>query len=177
MRLALTTRHVDLTTAMRRMVDRKLARLDRLIGPKVVSGQIELSLEKFRHVADIHVHARGGKLLHGRTAATSWDEAVAGAADKITAQAQKMTGKWLQRKRAARPVKRVPVVAVPAAPPMARIVRARRYAVKTMSVEEAARSVGPARDAFVVFRHPDTDAVQVLFRRPDGDLGLIEPDA
>jgi putative sigma-54 modulation protein len=177
MRLELTARHVDLTPAVRRLVDRKLARLDRLIGPKVVSGQIELSLEKFRHVADVHVHVRGGQLLHGRMAATSWDEAISGAADKIAVQAQRLTGKWLQRKRAARPVKRVPAVAAPSALPMARIVRARRYAVKAMSVEEAAKSVGEGRDAFVVFRHPQTDAVQVLFRRPDGDLGLIEPNA
>ncbi len=177
MKLALTTRHVDLSPALRRMVDRKIARLDRLIGTKVVSGQIELSLEKFRHVADIHVHVRGGKILQGRALATSWDEAVADAVDKLTAQANRMTGKWLQRKRAARSVKRVPAMPAPQALPMARIVRARRYAVKPMSVEEAARAVGPGRDAFVVFRHPQTDAVQVLFRRPDGDLGLIEPDA
>ncbi|MEW5982462.1 MAG: ribosome-associated translation inhibitor RaiA [Acidobacteriota bacterium] len=177
MRLALTTRHVDLSPALRRLVDRKVVRLDRLIGTKVVSGQIELSLEKFRHVADVHVHARGGKILHGRAAATSWEEAISAAVDKIAAQAERMTGKWLQRRRAARPVKRVPAAVVSPPPPMARIVRARRYAVRPMSVEEAARSVGERADAFVVFRHPETDAVRVLYRRKDGDLGLIEPDA
>lgn len=177
MRLALSSRHVDLTPPLKRMVDRKLARLDRLIGTKVVSGQVELSLEKFRHVADIHVHARGGKVLHGRAAATSWEEAVSGGVDKIAAQAKRMTGKWLQRKRAARPTKRVPAAVEPAPLPMAKVVKAKRYAVRPMSIAEAAQSVGPAADAFVVFRNPETDAVQVLFRRKDGDLGLIDPDA
>jgi hypothetical protein len=36
--------------------------------------------------------------------------------------------------------------------------------------------VEDARDGFVVFRNADTDAVSILYRRKDGDLGLIEPD-
>ena len=35
----------------------------------------------------------------------------------------------------------------------------------------------PAPDAFVVFRNTDTDAISVVFRRKDGDIGLIEPKA
>ncbi len=58
-----------------------------------------------------------------------------------------------------------------------RIIRARRYAVKPMSVDEAALEVGDGRDAFLVFRNAATDAINVLFRRPDGNLGLIEPEA
>jgi putative sigma-54 modulation protein len=46
-----------------------------------------------------------------------------------------------------------------------------------MTVAEAALSVPPAQDAFVVFRNTDTDAISVVFRRKDGDIGLIEPKA
>ena len=62
-------------------------------------------------------------------------------------------------------------------PQQIRIIRARRYAVKPMSVDEAALEVAEGRDAFIVFRNAVTDAVNVLFRRPDGNLGLIEPEA
>ncbi len=58
-----------------------------------------------------------------------------------------------------------------------RIVRAQRYAVKTMSVEEAALELAAGRDVFLLFRNVASDTVCVLFRRPDGNLGLIEPDA
>jgi putative sigma-54 modulation protein len=58
-----------------------------------------------------------------------------------------------------------------------RIIRARRYAVKPMSVDEAAMEVGDRRDAFLVFRNSTTEEINVLFRRPDGNLGLIEPEA
>ena len=55
--------------------------------------------------------------------------------------------------------------------------RATRYAVKPMSVEDAALRVDDGGDGFVVFRNADTDAINVLYRRKDGNLGLIEPDA
>jgi putative sigma-54 modulation protein len=58
-----------------------------------------------------------------------------------------------------------------------RIIRARRYAVKPMSVDEAALEVGGGDAAFLVFRNAATDTINVLFRRPDGNLGLIEPEA
>ena len=57
-----------------------------------------------------------------------------------------------------------------------RIVRATRYAVKPMSLEDAALRVESTSDSFVVFRNADTDAVSILYRRSDGNYGLIEPD-
>jgi putative sigma-54 modulation protein len=55
-------------------------------------------------------------------------------------------------------------------------VRATRYAVKPMSIEDAALRVEATSDAFVVFRNAETDAVSILYRRTDGNYGLIEPD-
>ncbi|MEK6631286.1 MAG: ribosome-associated translation inhibitor RaiA [Acidobacteriota bacterium] len=174
MRLALTGRQIDITPAMRRLVERKMARLDRILNDKGVSGQVELSIEKFRRMAEVHVHARGGHMLQGHVTATSWDEAVSGAVDKIVQQAQRLVGKWQARKREARPLRRA-TEGVLAPTLLRRIVRARRYAVKPLTLEQAAQSVGETADAFVVFRHTATNAVSVLFRRKDGDLGLIEP--
>ena len=53
----------------------------------------------------------------------------------------------------------------------------RRQHVGAMSVEEAAMEVGDGRDAFLVFRNSSTEQINVLFRRADGNLGLIEPEA
>ena len=58
-----------------------------------------------------------------------------------------------------------------------RVIRARRYEVKPMSVDEAALEVVDGEDSFLVFRNAATDTINVLFRRPDGNLGLIEPEA
>jgi len=179
MRLTLTGRHIEITSGLRRLVEKKVARLDRVFGSKAVSGQVELYLEKFRRVAEIHVHAGGDHMLQGKAESTSWNESVSEAIDRIIQQAERVKGKWDTRKRVRKPAVRRPS---PAGGPVAaeterRIVRAKRYAVKPLSLDEAAAAVGPDPDAFVVFRNPETDEVNVMFRRRDGDLGLIEPKA
>jgi putative sigma-54 modulation protein len=51
-----------------------------------------------------------------------------------------------------------------------------RYAVKPMSIEDAAQRLEGGAESFLVFRNQDTEAVGILYRRKDGNLGLIEPD-
>jgi putative sigma-54 modulation protein len=60
------------------------------------------------------------------------------------------------------------------APP--RIVRALRYHVKPLAIDDAAMEVEAGNDGFLVFRNADTGAINVLYRRKNGDLGLIEPE-
>ncbi|MCX6544455.1 MAG: ribosome-associated translation inhibitor RaiA [Acidobacteria bacterium] len=176
MRLALTGRGVDITPALRKLVERKLARLERVLSDKGVSGQVELRLEKFRRVSELRVHVRGGHMFQAIAAATTWEISLADATDKIVQQVQTLKGKWQERKREGRPARRSAEAAIPAAQ-VRRIVRARRYPVRALTLEAAAQQVGPSTDAFVVFRNPGTDAISVLYRRKDGDLGLIEPQA
>jgi putative sigma-54 modulation protein len=57
------------------------------------------------------------------------------------------------------------------------VIRTRRFQVKPMTVEEAALEVGQSHDGLVVFRDAVTERVSVLYKRSDGNLGLIEPEA
>ncbi len=57
----------------------------------------------------------------------------------------------------------------------ARIISARRYPVKPMTAEEAAMQLSADTEQFVVFRDADTERVGVLYKRKDGNFGLIEP--
>jgi hypothetical protein len=58
----------------------------------------------------------------------------------------------------------------------ARVITATRYAVKPMSIDDAALLLDGGDDDFLVFRDAgDDDAIAVLYRRKDGNLGLIQP--
>jgi hypothetical protein len=59
---------------------------------------------------------------------------------------------------------------------MPRTMRASRQAIKPMSVADAARTIDGNRDGIVVFLDTDTAAINVLYRRHDGELTLIEID-
>jgi putative sigma-54 modulation protein len=56
-----------------------------------------------------------------------------------------------------------------------RIITARRYPVKPMTPEEAMMRLADEADQFLVFRDSDTERVGVLYKRKDGNYGLIEP--
>jgi len=181
MRLELTGRHLRITPALRRLVEDGLEKLDRLLHNSAVSMQIVLSQEKYRHRVEATLHARGEHFLHGTGSGRDWEVALNQALARINQQARRVKGKWEERRRrGAAAAKAAPAPARAAAgeegQPV-RIIRARRYAVKPMSIDEAAVEVGAARDAFIVFRNAENDAVTVLYRRPDGHLGLIEPEA
>src|SRR5882762_7810764 len=99
MRLELTGRHLDITPALRRLVTTKLAKLERLLNDSAVSARAVLTREKYRLQAEITLHARGEKFLHGVGSSTVWENSVDQAIDKISQQALKMKGKWQERKR------------------------------------------------------------------------------
>ena len=192
MRLELTGRHVDITPTLRRLVDTKLAKLERMLNDSVVSAQAVLTREKHRHRTDITLHARGEKFLHGVGDSSSWETSVSAAIEKITQQAHKIKGKWQERKRRG-PSKGMPPVSeervalrvTPASPARARrprlrmphILRASRQAIKPMSVADAARQVQAAGEGVVVFRDVETASISVLYRRLDGELTLVETEA
>ncbi|MDO8795254.1 MAG: ribosome-associated translation inhibitor RaiA [Vicinamibacterales bacterium] len=191
MRLELTGRHITITPALKKAVEQRLAHAGRLLHDGVVSAQVVVTALKARCNAEVTLHARGGHFMHGEAAGRDAQTAIAAAFEKLDRQAQKLKSKWTDGKRqgvsAAKAAAATPSpgkagrafgdAGADGAERQIRIVRARRYEVKPMSVDEAALEVGDDRSAFVVFRNSDTDTVNVLFRRPDGNLGLIEPEA
>ena len=189
MRLELTGRHVDITPTLRRLVDTKLAKLERMLNDSAVSAQAVLTREKYRHRTEITLHARGEKFLHGVGNSAAWETSVSQAIDKITQQAQKVKGKWQERRRGN--VKGVPIIGEereaarvkPAGPKpmrervrMPRILRAERQTIRPMTVADAARSLDGGDD-IVVFRDVETSAVSVLYRRRNGELTLVGTEA
>ena len=188
MRIDITGRHVDITPALRQIIERRLSRIERLLNDSAVSATVVLTLEKYRHRTELIVHARGDKMLRGLGEGNAWNLSIRQAVEKVEQQAKKVKGKWTERKRSvtrrrtARPPSgdgtgrgaRAEVVERESAAP--RVIRASRYAVKPMSVEDAALRMEETAEAFIVFRNPESESVSIVYRRKDGNLGLIEPD-
>lgn len=178
MRLVLTGRNLDVTPALRQLVTRRLAKLQRIMNDSLVSSQVVLSLKKFHHLSEVTVHARGDHVLHGVGDGASWQSSLKEAVEKIEQQATTVKGKWAERKRRSTRAKSgTRAETTPEATDGQRVVRRRRYAVKPMSLEDAAAKVEGGKDPFLVFRNASTDAVNIVYRRTDGQVGLIDPDA
>ncbi len=179
MRLEITGRHVEVTAPLRQLIDKRVAKLLRVLNDSAVSVNVILTKEKYRHNTEILIHARGNHMMRGVGEGNAWRLSVQKAAEAVEQQAQRLKTKWTDRRRKSS-LRRAPAAALGALaepqPKGPRIVRAPRYAVKPMSVEDAALRVDAGPDTFVVFRNAENDAVSILYRRRDGNLGLIEPD-
>ncbi len=192
MRLELRGHHVDVTPGLRRFVEEKLSKLERLLNDRAVSAHAILSVEKRRHVADITLHARGERFLHGLGDSASWETSLTQAVAKISHQAQKLKTRQKDKRhglkapslepleaavKRAKPRKAAGLKTAGARGRVPRVLRASREPLKPMSVEDAAREIEAGGDGVVVFRNADSQAISVLYRRPNGELSLVETEA
>ena len=175
MKIEFTGRQTDVPDDVRRLAERKLQKLGKLL-PAVTRAHVILTADKHRQVAEVSVHSRHLDLTAVETT-TNPRLSVTGAIDKLLRQAQRQRAKRRERKGARSPR------LVPAAPERGgdggapRVVRSRRAAVKPMTLEEATLEMEGRPEGVLVFRDAATERVSVLFRRKDGNLGLIEPEA
>jgi putative sigma-54 modulation protein len=201
MRLSLTGRQIDVPPTLRQLVMRRLERLERVFNDTLVSAQVVLSKERHVHQAELIIHARGDHTLQAIGGGATWAVAVGEAADKVAHQAHKLKGKWATRKRrngdrrevraSEGGVRAANGVAAPAAAAAADAARGRealrvtrvagvrktRYAVKPMDLDDAVVRFRAASEPFLLFWSVETERLALLFERPDGRLGLIDPES
>jgi putative sigma-54 modulation protein len=175
-----TGRHVEVTPALRAHVEDHFQKIDHIFNDTTARAHVIIEVEKNRQIGEILVHWRDHTLTATDTNADMY-MALTRAIAKIEKQALKLKKKIIDRKQGARRASSVapepdgdgqPLEASPARP---RIVNARRYIVKPMTAEEAAMRLTSEPDQFLVFRDADTNRVGVLYKRKDGNFGLIEP--
>ncbi len=176
MTLTVTGRHVELSPLVRQQIQTRFTRLERPLNDSLVSAQCIVTKERQQFVCEVTVHVRGDHMLVGVGRHERVLPAVSAAIDKVKQQGQKLSDRWKTRRRSGPKLVDVTAVAPkPAArPARTPVVRARRYAVRSLTVEDAASRLGTA--PFLVFRQAGTGRVAVVFRRPDRKVGLIEPE-
>jgi putative sigma-54 modulation protein len=192
MRLELRGHHVDVTPGLRRFVEEKLSKLERLLNDRAVSAQAILTVEKRRHVADITLHARGERFLHGLGDSGNWETSLTQAIAKISQQAHKLKTRQKEKRHsltassATEGLEPIAKSGKSAKPKKAagrrrvaglRTVRSTREAIKPMSVEDAARQVETSGDGVVIFLNADSQAISVIYRARNGELTLVETEA
>jgi putative sigma-54 modulation protein len=179
MRLHVKVRNVEVSDSIRRYAEQKLAKLEKLVkDPTRV--EVELHVEKnpsisANHVAEATVFTKG-PTLRARESSADMKASIDQLVDKLERQVKR----YREKRRRGRPAHGVaPPEAPPANPteseaePM--IVKTKQFAIKPMTPEEAVLQMDLIGHDFFVFRNADTDEINVVYRRRDGNYGLIEP--
>ena len=179
MKVVLNDRTDGLKPELKEYAQRKLARLERHFG-KVAEAEVEFTPERKRSGLttvlcriNVHVSGRRTPLLSAHESGADSQSALDLALDKIDRQVVKLKEKRSHRKKAASPL-RVPELDDGAAERSGEPERI-RVRLHPMSVEDAIEELQSDGQSFHVFLDEDSGQVEIVFRRTDGSLGIIEP--
>ncbi len=178
MRIDYTGRKAQVSPEVRQLAERKLRKLEKVLHG-ITDVHVVLATDKRRQQVEVSVRSPRLSLTAAEEGADA-GRSLATVIDRLTRQAQRHVGRVRETKRRRRETALWNgVVEASTAPSEGarRVVRSRRFFAKPMTVDDAALQVASSEDGLLVFRDATTSRLNVLYRRKDGTLGLIEPDA
>ncbi len=172
-----TGRHVNVTDELRLYTHQRLRKLDKLLpgNPKL---HVILTAEKRGRTAEITATFPDQTLVSVMEAGDN-RSALKGALEKLERQAVRRLTKKRTRKRRPKPISNITLNVFQSSRTdhEERVaIESERLPVKPMTLQEAIESLQIVKSGLVVFRNSESDRVNVVYRRPDGKLGLIEPE-
>ena len=175
MNVHFTARQTALTAEVQEYCQHRLAALSRVFTG-VSEVDVILTHARNRHKAEIHVHAKGGGIVvseESHDLMNSLNLAFDDLERKVKKEREKFRDK---KRRGGRERKEIGLPGASEPAPEKRIIRTAGAAAKPMTIEEAALELDLRKRDVLVFRMEGTEKWAVLFRRKDGNYGLVEPE-
>jgi len=181
MELQITGTNMQVTPTVRRYIERKLGKLNRFL-PNVIESKskIEVSEENTKspqqHYLVRATVAGSGAVFHGEDRGEDLFKAIDRVAAVMTRQLEHHKGKLYEKGRGnslTRGEFNTEAEAIESAP---KVVKVKRFAVKPMGLPEATEQMELLGHDFFLFYNADAEATNLIYRRKDGNYGLIEPE-
>ena len=188
MNIVTTARHIELTPALKTYAEEKVSRFDKYIS-NIAEAKVTLILEKNVHKAEVLLNVNG-ILIWAESSTGDIYSAIDEVVDKLDMQVKKYKGKLTNHRkgensRTTGPSGK-PAAGAPgglageqaAGAPVdegGRIIKMKRFGVKPMTPEEASLQMELLDKSFFVFTDASSGAINIIYRRNDGNYGLIEP--
>ena len=179
MELQITGQNIELPPAVHRYIERKLGRLNRRL-PNITSVKVEIVEEKTkspqqRYLVQMTLDSNG-TLLRGEERGKDLFTAIDKVAAIMNRQIEHHKGKLYEKGRGSSLARSEFSEGVETTEPLRKVVKVKRFAVKPMSVAEAIGQMELLGHDFFLFFNADTEELNLLYRRKDGNYGLIEPE-
>lgn len=184
MELTINGRNLEITQRIENYIQKKTGKLDRYM-PNLAKIHVDLSEENTRsalqrQVAQITIRDDRGTILRAEERSSDMFAAIDTVVDKLYRQINRYQGKRRRKGRgvAEEPFEPLPVEEVVEEEEVAEqtIVRYKRFPVHPMPAEEAMEQMELLGHDFFVFFNPDDEAINVLYKRHDGNYGLLQPE-
>lgn len=175
MKVQVSGKNVEISEALRKYAETKVAKVGKFFATNPSAAHVSMVIERGMHIVDVTVQLKD-LLLRGEERTNDMYASVDGAVEKIERQILKYKTRINRRLRAENEVVAGPVAGVEELVEEPRVVRTKRFAIKPMSVDEAVMQMDLLGHDFYVFSNAETEEVNVVYRRKDGNYGLIEPE-
>ena len=176
MKYEYTGRHIEVSPALRSHVENHFERLSHLFNSNNTKAHIIIEVEKGRHRAEIIVKWRD-HILTATTTVSDMYQSLSQTIDKLEKQALKLKNKVIDKHHKATKVSTIADKneEVNPAPKSPKIMNVKKYIVKPMTADEAVLRLNDEENQFLVFRDAESERVSVIYKRKDGNYGLIQP--
>jgi putative sigma-54 modulation protein len=181
MQLTISGKNLEITDSLRNYVEKKIGRLDRHL-PNIQDARVELQVENTRaakdsQIAQVTLRTKQG-LMRAEEVSGDMFASIDAAFDKMQRQVDRFKGKrWSKRSGGE---SAVDLSESPAeeegSEERPKISRVKRFAMTSMDEEEAVQEMELLGHDFYVFFNVNQGQINVLYRRRQGDYGLIQPD-
>lgn len=170
MQITIRGKNVAVTPALNDYVEEKVGRLSRYLE-NISEAVVALSVVKDKHIVEVTVFVNGsGIILRGEESNDDMYASIDLVVEKVERQIRKYKTRLSKKS-----LVRSDVPALENEQP-AKLVKTKRFAIKPMDPEEAVMQMNLIGHDFFVFFNADTEEVNVVYKRKDGNFGLIEPE-
>jgi len=180
MKLQIFSKNMEIPQDVQNYVQKKVGKLTRYL-PEINEAKVEIHAEntkspQHRYTAQVTLNSKG-IIFRGEERGESVRAVVDTVVDVLERQIERYKGK-LQNKGRGLSLRGQSVEEIVTEEPAdwPRVVKIKRFAVKPMSVKEASEQMELLGHSFFLFVNSDNDRLCLLYRRNDGDFGLIEPE-
>lgn len=182
MRVTINGKNLEITNALRDYAERKVSHLEHYFG-NIRDAHVIISTQRNWQIVEVQLDG-DGVFLRSEERTPDAYASIDAVVDKLERQIKRFKGKLIQRSRHPHEDSGVRAGSETAdigevgdeEEPLPVVVRTKRFEVKPMSAEEAAMQMELLNHDFFVFLNAESNAVNVVYRRRDGDYGLIDPE-
>ncbi len=181
MNVVIKGRHLDVDDAIRDYAEEKIGRISKVLNGMLIGIEVELHSERNPsiengQIAEVTVYTKG-PTIRAKEAASDMHAAIDLVSDKLERRVRRFKDKVVDRHsaRAAAAVSAKVGALTEESEEEPTIVKSKHVELKPMTTDEAILQMELLGHDFFLFASVETDQVSVLYRRRDGDYGLIEP--
>jgi len=179
MKITVKGKNLDVSDTLKLYAEKKVEHLGKY-WQSIREAIVTQSVQKNRHIVEIQLEA-GGFIMRAEESSDSMYASIDQAVEKLESQIKRFKSKLLERSHPEEPPKELAALVTEEGALgedyTPRIVRTKKFPLKPMSQDEAAWQLELLNHDFYIFLNSDTEDVNVIYKRKDGDFGLIEPES